>query len=80
MDSNCARLRLRHTRQSKDSRNLEVESDLFTQEILYSPPAEVQLLHVVLDFPQDEVHGCGLCEEPNMVVISFLLDIRGKEH
>ena len=48
------------------------------QDILYSPLAEVQLLHVVLGLPQDEVHGRGLCEEPNMVVISFLLDIRGK--
>ena len=60
MDSNCARLRLRHTGQSKDSRNLEVESDLFMQDILYSPLAEVQLLHVMMGLPQDEVHGRGL--------------------
>jgi hypothetical protein len=33
MDSNCARLGLRDIGQSKDSRNLEVKSDLFMQNI-----------------------------------------------
>ena len=80
MDSNCAWLRLRYTGQSKDSRSLEVVSDLFMQDILFSPLVEVHWLYAVLGLPQDEVHGHGLCQGPNMVIISFLLDITGKEH
>jgi len=50
------------------------------QHIVYPPLAEVHWLDAVLGLSQDRVHIHGWCEGPNVMVISFLLDNKGREH